>query len=170
MRGSKSRLIRSTAPPTSSGCSRRSKVGATSKSLDRHTAMDYAHVLKDLADVHFANARTIVLVQDNLNIHSKRHSAKPFLPPEPGAWLSASNGTTPQSTAVGSISRKPNSASWRPSASTAGSPTNKPSSKKSPLGSTTAMQTKQGQLALRNTQCSYQTQTPLPVNLNESSD
>ena len=33
--------------------------------------MDYAHVLKDLADVHFANARTIVLVQDNLNIHSK---------------------------------------------------------------------------------------------------
>ena len=33
--------------------------------------MDYAHVLKDLADVHFANAKTIVLVQDNLNIHSK---------------------------------------------------------------------------------------------------
>jgi DDE superfamily endonuclease len=33
--------------------------------------VDYAHVLKDLADVHFANARTIVLVQDNLNIHSK---------------------------------------------------------------------------------------------------
>ena len=38
---------------------------------ERHTAGDYAHVLKDLADVHFANARTIVLVQDNLNIHSK---------------------------------------------------------------------------------------------------
>ena len=33
--------------------------------------MDYAHVLKDLADVHFANARTVVLVRDNLNIHSK---------------------------------------------------------------------------------------------------
>ena len=28
-------------------------------------------VLKELADIHFANARTIVLVQDNLNIHSK---------------------------------------------------------------------------------------------------
>ena len=27
--------------------------------------------LKDLADIHFANAKTIVLVQDNLNIHSK---------------------------------------------------------------------------------------------------
>ena len=33
--------------------------------------MDYAHVLKDLADIHFPRGRTIVLVQDNLNIHSK---------------------------------------------------------------------------------------------------
>jgi len=41
------------------------------KVTDRHTAVDYAHVLKDLADIHFAHARTIVLVQDNLNIHSK---------------------------------------------------------------------------------------------------
>ncbi len=41
------------------------------KVTDRHTAVDYAHVLKDLADVHFAHARTVVLVQDNLNIHSK---------------------------------------------------------------------------------------------------
>jgi DDE superfamily endonuclease len=41
------------------------------KVTDRHTAVDYAHVLKDLADVHFSKARTIVLVQDNLNIHSK---------------------------------------------------------------------------------------------------
>jgi hypothetical protein len=41
------------------------------KVTDRHTAVDYAHVLKDLADIHFADAKTIVLVQDNLNIHSK---------------------------------------------------------------------------------------------------
>src|SRR5271170_5967441 len=41
------------------------------KVTDRHTAVDYAHVLKDLADIHFAHAKTIVLVQDNLNIHSK---------------------------------------------------------------------------------------------------
>jgi hypothetical protein len=33
--------------------------------------VDYAHVLKELADRHFANAKNIVLVQDNLNIHSK---------------------------------------------------------------------------------------------------
>jgi len=38
---------------------------------DRHTAIDYAHVLKDLADRQFADAKTIVLIQDNLNIHSK---------------------------------------------------------------------------------------------------
>jgi hypothetical protein len=29
------------------------------KVTDRHTAVDYAHVLKDLADLHFANAKTI---------------------------------------------------------------------------------------------------------------
>lgn len=38
---------------------------------DRRTAVDFAHVLRDLADVHFPDARTIVLVQDNLNTHSK---------------------------------------------------------------------------------------------------
>src|ERR1700760_4240813 len=37
---------------------------------DRHTAIDYARVLKDLADRHLPYAKTIVLVQDNLNIHS----------------------------------------------------------------------------------------------------
>jgi hypothetical protein len=40
------------------------------KVTDRRTAVDYAHVLKDLADVHFAQAETIVLVQDNLNTHT----------------------------------------------------------------------------------------------------
>ncbi|HEX8828922.1 MAG TPA: IS630 family transposase [Xanthobacteraceae bacterium] len=40
------------------------------KVTDRRTAVDYAHVLKDLADVHFAKAETIVLVQDNLNTHA----------------------------------------------------------------------------------------------------
>jgi len=41
------------------------------KVTDRHTAVDYAHVLKDLADAHFAASKVIVLIQDNLNIHSK---------------------------------------------------------------------------------------------------
>ena len=39
------------------------------KITDRRTAVDYAHVLKDLADVYFAQAATIVLIQDNLNTH-----------------------------------------------------------------------------------------------------
>src|SRR5258707_554021 len=39
--------------------------------VDPHTRVDYAHVLKELADIHFPRPRTIVLVQDNLNIHSK---------------------------------------------------------------------------------------------------
>ena len=40
------------------------------KVTDRRTAIDYAHVLRDLADVHFARAKTIILVQDNLNTHA----------------------------------------------------------------------------------------------------
>jgi len=39
------------------------------KVTDRRAAVDYAHVLKDLADGRFAQAETIVLVQDNLNTH-----------------------------------------------------------------------------------------------------
>jgi DDE superfamily endonuclease len=36
---------------------------------DRHTAVDYAQVVKDISDTHFPKANKIVLVQDNLNIH-----------------------------------------------------------------------------------------------------
>ena len=36
---------------------------------DRHTAVDYAEILKDLSDQHFPDAARIVLVQDNLNTH-----------------------------------------------------------------------------------------------------
>lgn len=34
------------------------------------TRRDYAHCLRDLAEVHFPHAQRIVLVQDNLNTHS----------------------------------------------------------------------------------------------------
>ena len=61
------------------------------------------------------------------------------MPPKPGGWSNASNGTTRQSTAVGSIWRSPNSASYRLSALIAASPTNKPSSTKSPPGSRSEM-------------------------------
>lgn len=40
------------------------------KVTDRRTAVDYAQALADLADIHFATADKIVLVQDNLNTHT----------------------------------------------------------------------------------------------------
>ena len=56
---------------------------------DRHTAVDDADVLKELADRYFANAKTVVLVQDNLNIHGKGALyGKRFQPPRPGDWSS----------------------------------------------------------------------------------
>jgi hypothetical protein len=39
------------------------------KVTDRHTAVDYAQALKDLADTHYPNVSQIVLVQDNLSTH-----------------------------------------------------------------------------------------------------
>lgn len=36
---------------------------------DRHTAVDYAHILKDLSDTYFPDSAKIILVQDNLNTH-----------------------------------------------------------------------------------------------------
>ena len=36
---------------------------------DRHTAVDFAHILKDLSDTHFPAAKRIVLMEDNLNTH-----------------------------------------------------------------------------------------------------
>jgi hypothetical protein len=48
----------------------------------RRTAIDYAHVLRDLSDVHFPGAKTIVLVQDNLNTHAKASLCQAFPPAE----------------------------------------------------------------------------------------
>ena len=36
---------------------------------DRHTAVDFAHMLRDLSDIHFPSAKKIVLMEDNLNTH-----------------------------------------------------------------------------------------------------
>ena len=41
------------------------------KVTDRHTAIDYAQVLKEISDDHFPHADRITLLQDNLNIHAK---------------------------------------------------------------------------------------------------
>jgi hypothetical protein len=39
------------------------------KVTDRHAAVDFAQVLKELSDTHFPEARKIALVQDNLSTH-----------------------------------------------------------------------------------------------------
>ena len=41
------------------------------KVTDRHTAIDYAYVLKEISDDDFPHADLITLLQDNLNIHAK---------------------------------------------------------------------------------------------------
>jgi hypothetical protein len=70
------------APPICSCCSPRSEVGAIFKPTARRTAIDYAHVLKELSDVHFPRADTIVLVQDNLNTHAPASLYEAFPPAE----------------------------------------------------------------------------------------
>jgi hypothetical protein len=69
---------------------------------DRRTAIDYAHVLEDLSDTQFPNARKIILVQDNLNTHKPASLYEAFPPdkarrlverfewhytPKHGSWL-----------------------------------------------------------------------------------
>ena len=49
---------------------------------DRHAAVDYAKVLKDLSDVHFPAAEKIVLVQDNLSTHTPASLYAAFPAPE----------------------------------------------------------------------------------------
>jgi DDE superfamily endonuclease len=49
---------------------------------ERRTAIDYAHILKDLSDIHFAKAEKIILVQDNLNTHVPASLYEAFEPAE----------------------------------------------------------------------------------------
>jgi len=93
-----------------------------------------------LADVHFARARTIVLVQDNLSVHSKASLYQAFPAPEArrlverfewhytpkhGSWLNLAESELGVLTKQ-CLDRR--------------IPTNKPLSTKSPHGSTTETQ------------------------------
>ena len=49
---------------------------------ERRTAIDYAKILRDLADIHFPGATKIVLVQDNLNTHTPASLYEAFEPAE----------------------------------------------------------------------------------------
>jgi hypothetical protein len=52
------------------------------KVTDRRTAIDCAHCLRDLVDVHFPDAPRITLVMDNLNTHVLASLYKAFPPAE----------------------------------------------------------------------------------------
>jgi DDE superfamily endonuclease len=52
------------------------------KVTERRTAIDYAHMLKDIADTLFADAEKIILVQDNLNTHKPASLYEAFPPHE----------------------------------------------------------------------------------------
>ena len=49
---------------------------------ERRTAIDYAKILRDLSDIHFAKAEKIVLIQDNLNTHAPASLYEAFAPAE----------------------------------------------------------------------------------------
>src|SRR5215472_2205798 len=52
------------------------------KITDRHTAADYAQVLKELSDTYFPGSAKITLVQDNLNTHKPASLYEVFPPAE----------------------------------------------------------------------------------------
>ena len=49
---------------------------------DQRTRQEYAHIVRDLVDVHYPEAEKIVLVQDNLNTHSTGSLYEAFEPAE----------------------------------------------------------------------------------------
>ena len=49
---------------------------------DRHTAVDYAHILEAVSDTLFPNAAKIVLVQDNLSTHKPASLYEAFPAPQ----------------------------------------------------------------------------------------
>lgn len=49
---------------------------------ERRTMVDWAHCIKDLVEVHYPDAETIVLVMDNLNTHSPASLYQAFEPAE----------------------------------------------------------------------------------------
>ena len=138
------------------------------KVTHRHTAVDYSHFLKGVADIHFS-AQTIVLVQDNLNIHGKASLYQAFPAAECQAAgrairvaLHAKARQLAQSGGVGT--RRPIVPMPRPPHPRQTNP--RRGSRR--LGAGPKCQSRQGQLALHNSKCSHQTQAPIPVNLTES--
>ena len=49
---------------------------------DKRTSIDFAHICRDLVDIHFRDAQKITLVCDNLNTHKSASLYKAFPPDE----------------------------------------------------------------------------------------
>jgi hypothetical protein len=52
------------------------------KVTDRRTMIDWGHCMRDLVDIHFPDAETIVVVMDNLNTHKLASLYEAFPPAE----------------------------------------------------------------------------------------
>ncbi|MCI9484712.1 MAG: hypothetical protein HFH27_09675 [Clostridiaceae bacterium] len=50
------------------------------------TAVDFAHFLRELVDIHYSHCEKVVLVKDNLNIHSIASLYRAFEPAQ-ARWI-----------------------------------------------------------------------------------
>ena len=97
------------------------------KVTDRHTALDYAQVLKELSDTHFPDAKKkSAWCRTISTLTNRRHSTKPFPPPKHAGWSKGSSGTIRPNMAAGWIWLNPNWAFCHPNAWAAASRTSRP--------------------------------------------
>jgi len=148
-------------------CSAR-RLAPCQKSRIAHTAVNYAHVLKDLADLHCLESQDHhLLVQDNLNIHCKGSLYEAFPARRSQAigrpLRMALHSKARQLARSGGIgTRRPFIPVPRPSQF----PTKQTLiDENRRLGARPQCQPHQGQLATSRPQRTYQTQAPLPFNL-----
>ena len=72
------------------------------KVTDRRTEVDWAEAMRELSDVYYPEAESIVVVLDNLNIYSPLCSMKLSNRKRPIVWPIALSSITPRNMAVGS--------------------------------------------------------------------
>ena len=140
------------------------------KVTDRHTAVDYAHVLKDLADTHFAASRNPSSSSRIISTPTPPHrSTKPFPAAEARRLVerfewhyTPKHGSLARSGRI--RARRPRLAMSRPAHPRQASPRRRGRR----LGTRSQQNSRQGRLALHNRRRPHQTQAPLPFAMIES--